>query len=74
MNEKTVWMNAYESDYLSGVFPTRNDADEIDGKLVDCYGRENWNRTACLQFKLFWEDGQGLESPCVEVHAEGGEG
>ena len=73
MNEKTIWMNAYETGYLSGVFPTREEADSLDGQLVDCYGKENWSRTACLQFKLCWEDGQGMGSPLVEVHAEGGE-
>ena len=73
MNEKTVWMNAYSSGYLSGVFPNKEEADELDGKLVDHHGRDKWNRTACLQFKLCWEDGQGLDSPLIEVHAEGGE-
>ena len=73
MNEKTVWMNAYETGYLSGIFPTRREADALNAALVREHGKENWQRNACLNFRLCWEDGQGMHSPPVEVHAEGGE-
>ena len=75
MNEKTVWLNAYSTpeNYLSGIYGSRDDADELDAALVEEHGKEQWIRTACLQVRLCWEDGQGLEDLIVEVHAEGGE-
>ena len=75
MNEKIVWMNAYSTpkDYLSGSYRSREDADMMNARMQNDYGKEEWQRSACLKLRLYWEDGQGLEEPLIEVHAEGGE-
>ena len=65
MHTATFWLNAEEDGYLSTVaHRSREDADLHAALMYDDHGRK---RTACLKLVIGWEDGQGLDSPALEI-------
>ena len=69
MYKETFWLNTEEDGYLSTIaHRSREDADLHAALMYDDHGRK---RTACLKLVVSWEDGQGLDSPAMELsHAQ----
>jgi len=65
---ETRWINC-EGDYLSCIsHRTREEADRHAYLMTEKHGDK---RTACLKLVISWEDGQGLDSPAMELsHAQ----
>jgi len=65
---ETLWANC-DKDFLSTIMHrTREDADRCAATMLQKHGDK---RTACLKLVVSWEDGQGLDSPAMELsHAQ----
>jgi len=67
-HEKIVWLNC-EQHYMNMVLnSSRKQADKLAVKLEE--DDDMRARTACLRLRITWSDGDGMESPVIELENE----